>query len=60
MKQLFLIAVAVLVLSTGSTKADRRDRNATYRQSGQGGVFSRMMELERRKNARLREIFLRR
>jgi hypothetical protein len=59
MKQLLLIAVAVLVMSTGSTQAARRDR-AVYRQSGQGGVFSRMMELERRKNERLREIFLRR
>ncbi len=57
MKQLFFLAVAIVVLSAGSTQAARRQRTATYTQPGQG-VFSRMMELERRKNARLREIFL--
>ncbi len=58
MKRLILLAVAALMLSTGSTEA-ARNRYSSYRSNnGNGGVFSRMMELERRKNARLRQIFL--
>ncbi|MFO0916983.1 MAG: hypothetical protein U0872_01545 [Planctomycetaceae bacterium] len=59
MKHVLFLAIAIVVLSAGTTHAARRQRTATYGQSGQG-VFSRLMELERRKNERLREIFLRR
>lgn len=57
MTRLFLLAIAVLMLSTGSTEA-ARSRSSGYRSNnGNGGVFNRMMELERQKNARLRQIF---
>lgn len=57
MKRLLLLAIAVLMMSTGSTEA-ARNRYSSYRSSnGNGGAFSRLMELERRKNERLRQIF---
>jgi hypothetical protein len=55
MKRLFLIAVALLLFGNGSTEA-ARNRYPTYRSANRGGVFSRLMELERRKNERLRQI----
>ena len=58
MKRVFLIAVALLMLTTGSSNSDAAGRRyRSYRASNGGGLFSRMMELERRKNERLREIF---
>jgi len=57
MKRMFFVAMALLMLaSTGSAQMGRR-YNGGY-QPQRGGVFSRMMELERRKNAWLRETFL--
>lgn len=57
MKRLLLLAVAVLILSAGSSEA-AGNRTRVYRQARtNGGVVSRMIELERRKNAWLRQTF---
>jgi hypothetical protein len=59
MKRLILAAVALLMLtSIGSAQMGRRG-NGGYR-APRGGVFSRMIELERRKNAWIRENIFRR
>jgi hypothetical protein len=56
MKRLCLIAVALVVLSVSTTHA-AGNRSAAYRSGNRGGFFSRLMELERRKNERIRQFF---
>jgi hypothetical protein len=57
MKQLFFLAIALLLLTSGPTYASGR-QNRGYRSSN-GGVFSKLVEMERAKNAWLREKFRR-
>ena len=57
MKRLLLLAIVVLMMSAGSTEAARNRYSSNRSFNRNSGIFSRMMELERRKNARLREMF---
>lgn len=59
MKRLFFLAVALLLLWTGSSEA-QIGRNRQFRSNNGGGPVSRLIELERRKNAWLRRTFLER
>lgn len=58
MKRIILIAVAALMLTTGSARAAGGRQNRAYRSSSGNGPISRLVELERRKNAWLRQTFL--
>ena len=50
----YYLAIALLLLTSGPTQAAGRQNR-----SSNGGVFSRMIEMERAKNAWLREKFRR-
>lgn len=60
-KFVILAALAALVLATGEAQASRRNvvRGNGSTVSRGDGAFGRLMELERRKNAALREMFRR-
>lgn len=54
MKKLFLLAVAMLMLTIPSGSTEAANGRRGYQNSNTGGPFSRMMEMERRKNAWIR------
>lgn len=59
MKHLFLLAVAALMLSLPTGSAQAAGERRIFRPAGNGnGPVQRVMELERRKNAWLRQTFL--
>ncbi len=59
MKKFILLAVlAASIMTTGGTAEAGSSRSGTYvSQRSNDNIFSRLMELERRKNAALRRMF---
>lgn len=59
MKRLLLLSVAAFALIPVCTDSTVEAAPRLRAARSNGGVFSRLMELERRKNERLRQMFLR-
>ena len=51
MRRLVILAVAAIVVAASVTPAQAAGRRSGYYGGQRQGVFSRLMELERRKNA---------
>lgn len=51
MRRLVILAVAAVIVAASVTPAQAAGRRAGYNNGQRTGVFARLMELERRKNA---------